>query len=288
MSDPRLTPARPDLAALHLKGQIEAARYAEPVERVIGVPIAPLTSRPEPQASLATQLLWGEGFTVYEDAGLWAWGQSVRDGYVGYLPSPCLEPPKRLGTPTHRIAALSAPVYPAPDFKARAEGQLPYGARVSVAEIVPGNQAEYARLHSGGFVAAAHLGEAAPDWVAEAEALLGAPYVWGGRSPLGLDCSALVQLGLQAAGREAPRDADQQEATLGATLAEEAALTRGDLVFWQGHVGLMIDATHLLHANIHHMRVATEPLAEAVARIEAKGEGRPTRLARLDAEAAPG
>ena len=284
--DPRLTPAREDLAAAHLEGAVSAARFAEATPRVVAAPLAPVTASPDGRAEMTTQLVWGEAFDAYEETGLWAWGQARGDGYVGYVPRTCLEAPEALGgPPTHRVAALSAPVYPEPDFKARPDGQLPYAARVAVSGEEEGNQARYARLASGGWVAAVHLApldRPAPDWVAEAERFLGVPYLWGGRAPMGIDCSALLQLALEAGGRACPRDTDMQVAVLGRDLPAGEALARGDLVFWRGHVGVMLDGARLLHANIHHMAVVSEPLADAEARIADKDGGPVTRRARLD------
>jgi len=281
--DPRTTPARGDLAARHLAGLVEAERFADPVARMVSAPAAPVTERPDGSAGMTTQLLWGELFDTYEEEGLWAWGQARVDGYVGYVPRTCLDTPAP-AAPTHRVAALSAPVWPLPDFKARPGGHIPYGAALAVAETVAGNQADYAQLAGGGFMAAVHLApldRPAPDWAGEAARFLGAPYLWGGRTALGLDCSALVQLALMAAGRDCPRDTDMQAEALGRALPEDTPPARGDLIFWAGHVGVMLDGAQMIHANIHHMGVAIEPLAEATARIAAKGGGPVTRHARL-------
>jgi len=283
--DRRRTPARPDLAAVHLKGRIEAERYAEATALVVSVPMAPLTAQPDGDARLANQLLYGEPFAAYEKTGEWTWGQAERDGYVGYLPSACLLPAGP--APTHRVAQPMTLVFPAATLKSRPIGWLTYGALVGVESIESG----FAVLATGGFVPAPHLArreDAATDWVAEAERLLGAPYLWGGRTPTGLDCSALVQLALHAAGRDCPRDSDMQAAELGRTLAPGTAPERGDLMFWEGHLGIMLDATRLLHANGHHMAVAVETLDTARARILGAGKGPVTRHARLDAAAGDG
>ena len=276
------TPTRPDPAAGHPKGKREAARQAEATTLAVSVPLAPLTARPDGEAPLESQLLYGERFAAHQNDGEWAWGEAESDGYGGYVPSACLLPAGP--APTHRVTQPMTHVYPAPALKARPIGWLSYGALVRVEGVETG----FAALSTGGFVPAPHLaprGVRAADWVAEAERLLGAPYLWGGRGPAGLDCSALVQLALQAAGRDCPRDADMQEAELGRTLAQGAPPERGDLMFWKGHQGIMLDATRLLHCNAHHMAVAIEPLETARARILAGGEGPVTRHARLDAAA---
>lgn len=276
MRDARLTPARPDLAAAHLKGEVEAAAYAEGTHRSVSAPVLDQTALPDPEAPLINQLLYGERFTAYEiDEGSgYAWGQAEADGYVGYVPLYGLGEAREADA---RVVCLGSQIYPAPEVKTAPVLSLPYLAELATA----GREGDYVRLAGGGYVPATHvapLDAPAEDFVAEAERLLGLPYLWGGRSPLGLDCSALVQLALKAAGRAAPRDSDMQE-SLGAPA--DAPLRRGDLVFWRGHVGIMQGETQLLHANAHHMRVVSEPLAEAKARIAAAGGGEVTARRRL-------
>ncbi|HUS55102.1 MAG TPA: NlpC/P60 family protein [Thermohalobaculum sp.] len=281
--DPRRFAARPDLAAMHLKGEVEAERFAEATQMVVSVPAAPLTSRPDGDAPLESQILYGEPYAAYEMAGGWAWGQSERDGYVGYVPHACLLPAGPV--PTHRVTQPTTLVYATPAVKTRPIGWLSYGALVGV----DGVDNNFAVLTAGGFVPAPHLSPCdafAPDWVAEAERFLGAPYLWGGRTQAGLDCSALVQLALQAAGRDCPRDSDMQAADLGRTLAPGTAHERGDLVFWTGHVGIMLDRTRMLQSSGNYMTVVVETLDTAIERILAAGEGPVIRHARLDATAA--
>jgi hypothetical protein len=265
--DPRLTPARPDLAAESLRGIVAAERYAAPRRLVVSVPLAPLTRTPDGEAEMATQLLMGEGFDAYETRGGWAWGQSVRDGYVGYVPDACLSPE---GAPAGwRVTALHAIVYPEPRLRARPVGVAPFGARLAGAPDRDG----FHRLAEGGYAPSVHLAPAdsrEPDWVAVAERLLGAPYLWGGRSPAGIDCSGLVQVARQAAGLACPRDSDMQREAAGETVAAGAE-RRGDLICWRGHIGIMVSDGDLLHANAHHMAVAREPLGVAEARIAAAG-----------------
>ncbi|MEM9960086.1 MAG: C40 family peptidase [Pseudomonadota bacterium] len=278
-ADPRLLPARPDVAAAHLRETVTADRYADGVAMAVSVPVASLTMTADPGAGTATQLLFGERFTAYDTAADLAWGQAA-DGYVGYLPRACLVPADRRAT--HRVAALMTHVYPEPDIKRPPVGQLCFGALIAATAEDP----RFVELADGGHVPAQHLvprEEPAADWVAEAERFLGAPYLWGGRSPAGLDCSALVQLALQAAGQHCPRDSDMQEAALGRDIDPDGALARGDIVFWRGHVGIMLGASRLLHANAHHMAVAVEPLARTRKRLLAGGDGPVTRAARLDA-----
>jgi cell wall-associated NlpC family hydrolase len=266
--DRRTTPARPDLAAERLRGVVQATRYSEAQPMRVAVPLAPMTARPDAAAPLDTQLLCGEMMDVYETGAGWAWGQAVADGYVGYVPLDALAEPG--GRPTHRVTIGLALVYPAPTVRSRPVLTLPMGAQVRV--TAPG--LAFTEIE-GGFVPTPHLcpvESRAQDWVAVAQMLLGAPYLWGGRSAGGIDCSGLVQLARQAAGLPCPRDSDMQQAAPGEDVAE-GALQRGDLVFWKGHVGVMLGPTQVLHANGHHMAVAVEPLHRAVGRIERNGGG---------------
>lgn len=271
-SDPRLTPARPDLAAAHLRGRVEATRFVEPQLRAVIEAQTPLRRAPVPDAPLETEALYGERVAVYEtmDEG-WCWVQLQGDGYVGYLSANALAAPA--GEPTHTVSALRTLVFPGPDIKLPPLSSLPMGARVTVREA----SGPLARLASGGFVPAMHLapaGEHARDPAAIAERFVGTPYLWGGKTSLGIDCSGLVQVAMQACGIACLRDSDMQERNLGAPVDAGSALTnvrRGDLVFWKGHVAMMLDATHIVHANAFHMAVAVEPLAQAVARIAATG-----------------
>ena len=180
-------------------------------------------------------------------------------------------------TPSHRITALWSQVYPRPAVRARVQSELPFLAEVAIA----GTTGAFARLRTGGHVPRAHLAPLAGDFVAQAERFLGVPYLWGGRSARGIDCSGLVQIALLATGRVAPRDTDMQAALLGREIRARTLLRRGDLVFWKGHVGIMRDPETLLHANGHHMAVASEPLAQATARIAASGGGPVTVRRRL-------
>ncbi len=277
--DPRLTPARPDLADIRLKGVVAAERYVAGMPARVVVPSAPLRRAPRPDAGLDTEAMGGDAVLVFERRDGFAWVQIARDGYVGYLAEGTLGPVDP--APTHRVAALRTFVYPAPDLKRPAITHLSLGA----AFASEAREGDYLRM-PGGYVFAGHavpLGTIEPDFAATAERLVGTPYLWGGRTSLGLDCSGLVQLCLESAGRACPRDADQQERALGKLLPPGLdGLARGDLVFWRGHVGLMLDADRLIHANGHHMAVAVEPLREAVDRIAAKSFGAVTSIRRLD------
>lgn len=279
MHDPRVTPARPDLAAKSLEGQVQATRFVagEPFEITDG--LAPVRREPFSGAMLETQALKGELVTIYDRNGEgWAWGQLYGDGYVGWLPDLALYRP---GPPaTHKVTALRTFAFPGPSIKLPPADTLPLGARVAVARF----DGAFAITQSGHYLPKAHVGAIdafETDFVAIAERFIGTPYLWGGKTSLGIDCSGLVQTALAACGVACPRDSDMQEAALGRAIADAQHLKRGDLVFWKGHVAIIRDAETLIHANAHHMATAIEITRDAVARIRAAGSDI-TSIRRLD------
>ncbi|MEM7505241.1 MAG: NlpC/P60 family protein [Pseudomonadota bacterium] len=278
-ADRRLTPARADLAAAHLQGQVEATRFAEPTRMRVTASRVALLAQPDANLAPDTELLLGEDLDVFETANGWAWGQSVLDDYVGYLRADEVGEPEV--TPDHAVRVLACPLYAEPHLKRATGERLSFGARVLVTE----KSGDFVRDAAGRWLPADHLHPLSgprSDWVAVAEMFLGVPYVWGGRSSFGLDCSALVQLALQAAGRTCPRDSDMQQAGLGRTLDPGTPPRRGDLFFWKGHVGIMTNTETLLHATAYRMQVLKEPLSQAIRRIEAVEFGEVLRHARLD------
>jgi cell wall-associated NlpC family hydrolase len=268
--DPRRHAYRADLADAKLKGLIEAERYVQGEPRQVVTPSLPLRREPRFDSILETEALKGETVTVFAESEGWAWVQIDRDLYVGYMPSEGLS--ASIVEPTHRVATLRTYVYPEPDGKSPPLALLSLNALFTV----KAEEDKFLALEDGGYVFARHAlpaGEVVDDPVTVAEAFLGTPYLWGGRTSIGLDCSGLVQLAFEAGGYMAPRDADMQAAEFGDLIdwREGTELRRGDLVFWEGHVGIMTSGTHLLHANAFHMAVEIEPFAEASARIREVG-----------------
>ncbi len=279
-SDPRLTPIRPDLAAASLRGLVEAQRYAEGRPMQVVEASAPLRRSPAPDAPLETEALFGEAVMVYDESEGFAWAQLDRDLYVGYLPRAALG---AITEPTHRVSALRTHAYPGPSIKLPPRMALSLGARLTIV----GHKGDFAVTQDGLHLWSRHLAEVGscePDFVAVAERFIETPYLWGGRTSEGIDCSGLVQTALAAAGVAAPRDSDMMEAGLGEPIAgggPSPPRKRGDLVFWRGHVGIMRDARTLVHANGFHMKVVSEPVDEAKARIAASGGGDVTSVRRL-------
>lgn len=267
--DPRLHAYRSDLADAALAGRITAERFVEPKLMQVFEPVISVHKAPRFDAMQLTQALMGEVVKLFHEQEGWAFVQLVRDGYVGYVKSDALSA-SNAGA-THRVAVPSTFIYPDASLKAQPAVLVTLNAQVSVVEA----NGSYARLANGRFVFAAHLkpvDTAEADFVAVAEMFRNVPYYWGGKSALGLDCSGLVQVALEACGMAALRDSDMQEATLGERrlVNDLDSLKRGDLVFWKGHVGIMTDGHTLLHANGHHMMVVAEPLKDAVDRIAAR------------------
>ncbi len=265
MIDPRTTPMRGGAEVTGLKGtqhSIERGRAA-------------LRHSPSQEAVQDNELLFGETITVFESKDGWAWCQSAVDQYVGYVHTIAYCAPVAAD---HRVTALSTPLLSGPDIKHATRDMLPFNAQVKVLERDNG----YARIEPDGYVFEGHLAvldSKAPDWVATAERFVGTPYVWGGKTHAGMDCSGLLQTALAGSGIAAPRDADMQEIALGTDCAK-LPRQRSDIVFWNGHVGIMLDGERLLHANSFHMQVEIEPLALAIERI-APFAGKVTSIKRI-------
>lgn len=274
--DTRTTLARADLADQRMEGLAPADRYATSRLMVCATPATAIRAEASPDAEQWDQLLFGEVFRVLEEKDGFAWGQAARDGYVGYVATAALA--EQGAPPTHAVAALRTYAFSRPDIKSRPEGLYSLNALIAV----EAREGRFVKGAGTGWFVEEHLvpiGRGQRDHVAVAQAFLGAPYQWGGRESLGLDCSGLVQQALYACARACPRDTDMQRAFFRQIV--ESDRKRGDLVFWKGHVAILLDPDIILHANAHHMATAVEPLSEAIARIEAAGTGAPLGYRRV-------
>ena len=273
--DPRRTLARPDLAARPLEAIVTADRYADARRYVCAAPAAALRRAPQADAEQLDQLLFGEGFDVLDQTGGFAWGQARRDGYVGFVELDALKPAD--GAPNMKVCAIRTYAFAEPSIKTQALGPYSLGSLIQV----EAREGRFVKAVGSGWFVQDHLAQIGvfeTDPAAVAERYLGAPYLWGGRESLGVDCSGLVLQALGACGVAWPRDTDQQQA-MGSALAE-GELARGDLVFWKGHVAMMLDGERIIHANAHHMATAIEPLSVTRARYVAAAVGEPTAFRR--------
>ncbi|MEM9725728.1 MAG: NlpC/P60 family protein [Pseudomonadota bacterium] len=287
--DRRRNAYREDLADARLRGRVDAARYVDGAPALCAAPLSPCKATPDAAAPTLATYLHGEPLRVFErrEDG-WAWAQSDRDGYVGYVRAADLGPPAPAGAAqaTRRVTALRAHRYPEPNFKAPPLNWAPLGAKVRVTgQEEPGGPGDPPFTETAeGWMPSRHLSPldaVETDWVAVAERFLGAPYVWGGESVDGIDCSGLVQVALEQCGLPCPRDADMQAAELGDALGLDTRPERGDFVFWRGHVALMRDAEMLLHASASVMEVWLEQYDAALERIAETGGGQPTAIRRV-------
>lgn len=275
--DRRLTLLRDGVADRRLEGLVAADRFVDVTPMQVSAPLASLRVAPEPDAEQEDQVLFGETFDVLFETGEFAFGQARRDRYVGYVPMEALSAP--VLSPEHRVSALRTYAFAEPDIKSAIVGLYSLNALVTV----QAREGRFAKGARTGWFVEHHLAPVGAgfetDYVAVAERFLGAPYQWGGRESLGLDCSGLIQQALYACGRACPRDTDLQRGFF--PEIAQADRRRGDLVFWKGHVAILLDPDTILHANAHHMAVAIEPLSEAIARIEATPTGAPLGYRRV-------
>lgn len=280
MMDRRLTPANKRVADPSMRSKWPGVTYVDPTPYAIHWPMVDLMSAPEGHRD--RQLLFGETVDVYEKHEGWAFIRAVKDGYVGYVPqSSLLQMPEA----SHRIASAASHVYDKPNFKARDLMRLSHGCQLHALDVVDG----FVQIAEG-FVPEVHcvsIDERQPDPVTEAKLFLDTPYLWGGNSRFGIDCSGLIQAAFLACGIPCPGDSDMQAETLGYELPEEEPVQRNDLLFWKGHVALVVNSARIIHANAHHMTVTYEDLDTAIDRIAAQGDGPVTtrrRVSGLSAE----
>lgn len=277
MNDRRRLPSNGVYAAAELKGQVEADFFVEGEIRRIAQPVVDLRLSVG-EGPLDRQLLYGDRFRVLQHDGDFAFGQSDRGGYVGYVAEKALD---SWIEPNSRVVARASLGFGSANLKTPEPMRLPMGTRV----CVEGHDNRWAETACGLFLPISHLAplnDHVTDPVSVAEAFLGVPYLWGGNTDLGIDCSGLVQIACLACGIDCPGDSDQQQEELGVDLAGRSQVRRGDLLFWRGHVAWVVDEETLIHANAYHMAVAYEPLDDALERIEAQGDGLVTARKRLD------
>lgn len=277
MTDPRLFPANDRVASSELRGQIDGLDFVVGVARQVSAPVADLLRRPD--GAMDCQLLRGADFRVLESDPQtgYSFGQSVMDGYVGYVKTSGLSEPRKT---THLVHSLLTHAYETPDIKTRPRAVLSFGSRVTAVQELP----DFFELQDGSFLPRQHLhpiSKPGQDPVEYARRFLGVPYLWGGNSAFGIDCSGLMQQALGACAIPCPRDSDMQETGLGRALDPDEPAEKGDFIFWKGHVGMMSDRVALIHANAFHMAVVEEPLSNAVQRIAETGGGRITGRRRL-------
>lgn len=261
MNDRRLLPANGRVAASELRGMVASERFVDGTWHRIARPVVDLLDAPEGRRE--RQLLFGQRIRLLESRDGLAFVQTVHDGYVGYIPADACSADAR---PTHRVAAAATHLYSQPDLKSPEICWLSHGSQLTIT----GKARGWLQTDAGHFVHPGHLAElTAPpaDPVDTAKLFLGTPYLWGGNSRAGIDCSGLVQAALLAAGLSCPADSDQQQEAVGTCLPGNTSPRRGDLFFWKGHVAMAVDATTLIHANAFHMAVAFEPIDAALARI---------------------
>jgi len=274
--DPRMHAFRRDLADIRLKGQVEATGFVGGMKHRIAAPVVDVRTAPRFDSSVNTQLIRGQDVLVFEQHEGFAWIQNADDGYVGYINDAALETESSILT--HRVIAPRTFLYPGPDLRLSPAVALSLGSQLTIFAEKETRGTRYGILKSGEAVVFSHikpLDKPERDYVSVAERLVYTPYLWGGVSGFGIDCSGLVQLAMAVTGKIVLRDSDMQAGTIGTFIEDKNTLQRGDLVFWQGHVAIMMNEKNVIHANGTSMDVQIEPLQKACERI-ALHYGQPT------------
>ena len=273
--DTRITPIRRDLASTAYKAIVKRKKYVTAKLATVKSAFTPLYSNKG--SKLSTQLLYGEECDVFETKNGWSWIQSRRDNYVGYTPTIHLT--RKIYKPNSKVISLRTVIYTKPDIKSVTKGYLSFNSLVEVIKI----KGKYSLIKNLGWCPSLDLVKIKSskfNHIDLSKQYLDTPYLWGGRDSMGIDCSGLVQNLHQINNRPFPRDTDMQEIFVTKEVKYEKDLKAGDLVFWKGHVAMMIDNSNIIHANAFHMKTAIEPLSTAKKRI-LKSNGKIKKLGRF-------
>lgn len=260
MSDRRLTPATDRVALESWRDRLNRPDYTEGQPARVTAPVTDICR--SPGGARDRQAIFGADVTVIDRQDGFSFVQAALDGYCGWIATGALDP--AMPPITHRVTEPATQIYPEPNFKTREIATLSLGARLSGVE-----DGKFLRLAGGGFVPIQHVGQGFEDPVTVAELLLGTPYLWGGNSRNGIDCSGLAQMALTMAGIACPGDSDMQRDAF----PEVEEIRRGDLLFWPGHVALAVSPGLMIHATAWKMAVIHEGITEAIVRIDAAGDG---------------
>ncbi|WP_375676334.1 MULTISPECIES: NlpC/P60 family protein [unclassified Bartonella] len=271
--DPRLHAFRDDLADQRLETEITAQRFVQGEKRRVNTAVAGLFKENSKKSERQTECLFGEELLIFEQGETMSWGQSLKDGYVGYIDTKvlCTSTIKQ----THVVSVPRTFKYLHADLRGPIVSPLSMGSKVSVVDEIEVRDTMYSILENGTAIITSHLspiGRVYEDYVTVAETFIRTPYLWGGVSGFGIDCSGLIQLSMMMTDQIVLRDTDMQQETIGSPLTDTDKLQRGDLIFWKDHVAIMVDHANIIHANGFSMDVMIEPLEKAITRIAKKNQ----------------